>query len=681
MAKIGDAEKTVQKHVISLFRNADILDYTYYGSRKARENTNIETDTLKAFLKKQGYSAALDGRAVEELQKEAANLRHGLYAANKAVYSLLKYGAKIRKNPGEAEKTVFFIDWDNPNKNEFAIAEEVTIIGACEKRPDLVIYINGIAIAVIELKKSTVSAAGGIRQNITNQKEHFIEPFFTTIQFTLAGNTSEGLRYGTVGTDEKYYTEWKNDGGPPDVNSRAIQEIRKDLPDKLDWQLFSVFQKERLLDLIHNFVIFDNGEKKICRYNQFFAVKAAQIKIKDKKGGIIWHTQGSGKTLTMVWLSKWILAAHSEARVLIITDREELDGQIEKTCLGVDEQIKRTKNCAGLISLLNSYDQRLICSLIHKFGNRDAEASGLDYERYIEELKKTLPPDFSAKGDFYVFVDECHRTQSGKLHKAMKAILPNAVFIGFTGTPLLKKDKAPSIEVFGGYIHSYKYDQCVRDGIVLDLRYEARDVPQEITSQEKIDAWFEVKTAGLTPRAKARLKSVWGNMQTVFSSRTRLESIARDIIFDMETKGRLMNGNGNALLVAESIYAACKYYEIFQSTGFKRCAVISSFIPDNSKLRTGAVSTDEDTETFEKNETYKKMLDGQDAAAFEEEAIRKFIKEPKNMKLLIVVDKLLTGFDAPPCTYRSGCLRSSPPLLIPALWYALFTLFYYRIRN
>lgn len=651
MAKIGDAERTAQNHVISLFCNADVLGYTYYGNRKTRENSNIETNTLKAFLKKKGYSTSLVDRAVEELQKEAANLQHGLYAANQAVYSMLKYGAKISENPGAAAKTIFFIDWDNPNENEFAIAEEVTIIGACEKRPDLVVYINGIAAAVIELKKSTVSVASGIRQNITNQKEHFIQSFFTTIQFTMAGNTSEGLRYGTAGTDEKYYLEWKNDNEASDKNSRNIQRLCKDLPDKLDWQLCSMFQKDRLLDLIHNFVIFDKGERKVCRYNQFFAIKAAEIKIKNKKGGIIWHTQGSGKTLTMVWLSKWILAANNDARMLIITDREELDDQIEKTYLGVDEQIKRAKNCAGLINCLNSYDNRIICSLIHKFGNRDAETSVFDYDRYIEELKKTLPPNFSAKGDFYVFVDECHRTQSGKLHKAMKAILPNAVFIGFTGTPLLKKDKATSIEIFGGYIHTYKYDQGVRDGIVLDLRYEARDVPQEITSQEKIDAWFEVKTAGLTPRAKARLKSVWGNMQTVFSSRTRLESIARDIIFDMETKGRLMNGNGNAILVAESIFAACKYYEIFQSKGFKKCAIVSSFVPDKSKLRTDTVSASEDTETFEKNEIYQKMLDGQDVETFEEEAIRKFVKEPANMKLLIVVDKLLTGFDAPPCTY------------------------------
>jgi type I restriction enzyme R subunit len=651
MARIGDAERTVQNHVISLFQDEKLLGYEYYGNRQSYENSNIETDRLKAFLRKQGYSDVLATLAIEELRKESLNLQAGLYAANKAVYSLLKYGVKVRENPGEAEKTVFFIDWRNTHKNIFALAEEVTIIGGCEKRPDIVVYINGIAIAVLELKKSTVSVSTGIRQNLTNQREHFIRPFFSTIQFAMAGNTSEGLRYGTVGTDGKYYLEWNNDLDSLDVNAVEILKTCKELPDKLDWQLFSMFQKKRLLDLIHNFIVFDKGEKKVCRYNQYFGIKAAQLKIDSKKGGIIWHTQGSGKTLTMVWLSKWILAHNPESRVLILTDREELDDQIEKKYLGVDEKIVRTKNCVDLMSKLNSYENRLICSLIHKFGNRNGEITDLDYDQYIEELKKTLPSDFSAKGEFHVFVDECHRTQSGKLHKAMKAILPNAIFIGFTGTPLLKKDKATSIEVFGGYIHTYKYDEGVRDGIVLDLRYEARDVPLNITSQEKIDAWFEAKTVGLTPRAKAKLKSAWGTMQTVFSSRTRLESIARDIIFDMETKGRLMNGNGNAMLVAESVYAACKYYEIFQSKGFKKCAIVSSFIPNEGHLQTNTVGTDENSETFEKYEIYGNMLGGQDVAAFEKETIRKFLEEPANMKLLIVVDRLLTGFDAPPCTY------------------------------
>jgi type I restriction enzyme R subunit len=424
-------------------------------------------------------------------------------------------------------------------------------------------------------------------------------------------------------------------------------------PIKLDWQLFSMFHKRRFLDLIHNFVVFDKGIKKVCRHNQFFGIKKAQLKLGKKQGGIIWHTQGSGKTLTMVWLSKWILANNPNARVLIVTDREELDEQMEKVYKGVDEQVYRTSSCADLVEKLDRTDKRLICSLIHKFGVRNKSESSENQakksvEQFIRELKAALPQDFKAKGDFVVFVDECHRTQSGLLHEAMKEILPNAIFIGFTGTPLLVKDKKTSIEVFSpGYIHTYKYDEAVADGVVLDLRYEARDIEQIITAQDKIDAYFDAKTRGLNDAAKAKLKSKWGNMQKVYSSRKRLEVIAEDIIADFDIKNRLADGNGNAMLVADSIYSACKYYEIFQSRGFKQCAIVTSFVPLESNLRTEA----EDAEEFEKYEIYKKMLNGQTAEDFEAEAKRKFIEEPAQMKLLIVVDKLLTGFDAPPCTY------------------------------
>ena len=397
----------------------------------------------------------------------------------------------------------------------------------------------------------------------------------------------------------------------------------------------------------------------MCRHNQYFGVRQAELRIKDGKGGIIWHTQGSGKTLSMVWLSKWILS-HSpnnqNARVLIISDRDELDKKIERNYGDADIKIVRTKSGRDLIDRLDKYDDRLICSLIHKFGRRGSDVSDLDYDKFIEDIMKSLPADFKAKGDFYVFVDECHRTQSGKLHKAMKAIIPNAVLIGFTGTPLLVKDKKTSIEVFGGYIHTYKYDEGVADGVVLDLRYEARDIPQDITAQDKIDAWFESKTRTLTDKAKARLKEKWGNLQKVFSSADRLEKIASDIIFDMETKPRLSDGTGNALLVAGDIYSACRFYEIFINKRFKRCAIITSYNAAPGNLRTEDVGGDEDTEEITKYETYLKMLehhgyDVQHIEEFEEDITQKFIDEPANMRLLIVVNKLLTGFDAPPCTY------------------------------
>lgn len=658
MPRINDAERRTQERVLALFQDKAGLDYAFYGDLRDNSNANIMVDKLTAWLIKCGYSQALADKAVFELTKAAGNLQQGLYKANQDVYSLLKYGAKVHENPGEPDKTVYFIDWEHSQNNEFAVAEEVTLRLGSERRPDLVVYINGISVAVIELKKSTVSVSQGIRQNLSNQSEHFNKPFFTTIQFVMAGNSGEGLRYATIETPEKYYLEWKNDtvnttAQPLDDISLDIIEKCNNLPDKLDWQLFSMFQKRRFLDLIHNFIVFDKGVKKVCRHNQFFGVKKAQIKLSRKQGGIIWHTQGSGKTITMVWLSKWILANNPNARVLIITDRNELDEQMEKVYKGVDEQVYRTNSSADLVDRLDKTDKRLICSLIHKFGvcaNSEVSESQTkrSVEQFLKELKDALPVGFKAKGDFVVFVDECHRTQSGLLHEAMKEILPNAIFVGFTGTPLLVKDKKTSIEVFSpGYIHTYKYDEAVADGIVLDLRYEARDIEQIITQQSKIDEYFEAKTRGLNDAAKAKLKSKWGNMQKVYSSQKRLEVIAEDVIADFDIKSRLADGNGNAMLVADSIYSACKYYEIFQSRGFRQCAIVTSFVPLESNLRIEA----EDAEEFEKYEIYKKMLNGQSVEDFEAEVKRKFIEEPAQMKLLIVVDKLLTGFDAPPCTF------------------------------
>ena len=656
MSKIDDIERKTQNRVIKFF--VDKLHYTYLGDLHDCENSNIMQERLYAYLTdKGGYSDRLACRAIDELIRTAGNLQHGLYDANKEVYRLLKYGAKVVEEAGDAPKTVFFLNFSDMAQNDFAIAEEVTVVGENTKRPDLVIYVNGIALAVIELKRSSVSVAEGIRQNLTNQKAHFIEKFFTTMQFCMAGNDSEGLRYGTLLTPEKHYYEWKDDGFAEFSHERSetdvlIEEKSRDIENPLDKQIFAMFYKKRFLDLIHNFIIFDKGIKKVCRYNQYYALKRAQHRLTEEKcGGIIWHTQGSGKTLSMIWLSKWILANNPNARVLIVTDREELDDQIEKAYKGVDENIIRTKSGENLVNIINSYEHRLVCSLIHKFGKKGGEVTEKDYDKYIEEIKKALPKDYSAKGDFVVFVDECHRTQSGKLHVAMKTIIPDGIFIGFTGTPLLKKDKKTSLETFGGYIHTYKFDEAVRDGVVLDLRYEYRDVPQEIKSQNQIDTWFDLKTKGLTPHAQAKLKSMWATMQKVYSSRSRLERIAIDIHMDFEKLGRLADGNGNAMLVAGSVYAACKYYEIFQQIGFKKCAIITSYEPQSGDLRTDTVSDDEETETFEKYEIYQKMLGGQSVEDFEKEAKRKFIEEPANMKLLIVVDKLLTGFDAPPCTY------------------------------
>ncbi len=633
---VGDIERKTQNRVVKLF--TEQLGYEYLGNwHDERRKSPIEEDRLTAWLKESGYSDTLISKALYELRKTATDQSKSLYDVNKAVYSYLRYGIQIKEEVGENHKPVNLVNWDEPEKNHFGLAEEVTIVGEHTKRPDVVLYVNGIALGILELKRSTVSVSTGIRQNLDNQKSIFIRPFFTTMQLVMAGNDTEGLRYGAIDTPEKYYLTWKEPG---------------ETGLSLDQHLRQFCNKERFLEIIHNFTVFDSGTKKLCRHNQYFGVRAAQEYVKQSQGGIIWHAQGSGKSLTMVWLTKWIYENITDGRVLILTDRTELDEQIEGVYLGVQEQIHRTKSGKDLIDCLNAKTPWLMCSLVHKFGGKEEkdESSNTDYDKFIEEMKNAIPKDFSPKGDIYVFVDECHRTQSGKLHEAMKAIIPNALLIGFTGTPLLKKDKKKSIEVFGPYIHTYKFDEAVEDGVVLDLRYEARKIDQHLTSQDKVDKWFDSKTKGLTDVARTELKKRWGTMQKVLSSKDRLAKIVADIMFDMGTKDRLQSGRGNAMLVSGSIYQACKFYEMFQNQGLTKCAIITSYVPTVSDIK-GEATGEGLTEKLRKYEIYEKMLGEETAEDFEKRVKKQFVDQPGQMKLLIVVDKLLTGFDAPSATY------------------------------
>lgn len=646
MSNVGQREIRTQRSVIEFFKKA--LGYTYLGHWKDRDgNSAIEEALLTDWLKRQGHNDKIITKVLYELGKTAAlGGSKTLYDANRAVYERLRYGVKVKPEIGEQNITVWLIDWTNPEKNDFAIAEEVTIAGENKKRPDIVLYVNGIALGVLELKRSIISVSQGIRQNLDSQKKVFIQPFYTTVQLVMAGSDTEGLRYSVIDTKEKYWLRWK------ETEAHALAG-----ENPLLRELGQLCSKSRLLEFIHDFIVFDAGKKKTCRHNQYFGVRAAQERIRKREGGIIWHTQGSGKSLIMVWLAKWIREHVKNSRVLMITDRTELDEQIEKVFKGVDEDIYRTKSGADLVNVLNANEEWLICSLIQKFG---ASEEG-DVDAFIDDIHSHLPKGFQAKGDIFVFVDECHRTQSGNLHDAMKALLPGAMLIGFTGTPLLKNDKRRSIETFGPYIHTYKYDEAVKDGVVLDLRYEARDIDQSITSQDKVDQWFELKTRGLTDVARAQLKQRWGTMQKVLSAKDRLAKIVNDILVDMEIRDRLQSGHGNALLVSGNIYPACRFFEMFQQTDLKgKCAIVASYRPSTSDIK-GEESGEGLTEKLRQYEIYRKMLadhfnEPEDKAMhkveqFEKEVKHRFINEPGQMKLLIVVDKLLTGFDAPPATY------------------------------
>ena len=411
MPPIGQSERATQNRVIALFREE--LGYTYLGDWGDRlGNSNVEEGLLTANLEKRGYSWEQINGALHKL-REAQNPGRSLYENNRVVYGLLRYGVPVRVEVGVMNETVHLIDWENPERNDFAIAEEVTLRGEHERRPDLVIYVNGIALGVLELKNSRVSIGEGIRQSLSNQKLEFHTWFFSTVQFLFAGNDSEGLQYGTIGTPEKFFLNWKEDEGE---NDRL----------KLDKYLLKICNKVRFLELIHDFVLFDGGVKKLPRFHQYFGIKAAQKHVRQRKGGVIWHTQGSGKSIVMVLLAKWILENNPNARVAIITDRDELDKQIEGVFSGIGERIHRTNSGRDLMRQLGQPSPRLLCSLVHKFGRRDVQ----DFEAFISELESQPS---QTVGEVFVFVDECHRTQSGKLNRVMKAMMPNAVFIGFTG--------------------------------------------------------------------------------------------------------------------------------------------------------------------------------------------------------------------------------------------------------
>lgn len=526
------------------------------------------------------------------------------------------------------------------------------------------VYVNGIALAVIELKRSLVNYEEGIKQHLSNERD-FIPSFFTTTQFTIASNDDVEFRYGTIGTPLAFWCKWKRD----------TNKVGDTITEKEAYRLF--FNKENFMFFFHYGVLNDGGIKKVLRPHQIYAIKAAAKRMPQKESGVIWHSQGSGKSLTMVALASYIQKNFSNPRVVVITDRKELDLQLAGTFVKGGNKLHHAESCSDLLDTLNKGDEWLICSLIHKFGahnhndeaEKDESGTKVSLDEYLNELQTIIAKKygnyFSVKGDnIFVFVDECHRTQSGRLHEAMRAIMGKEVMlIGFTGTPLLKKDKGDpynaiksmSERTFGPYIHKYLHKQAVEDKVILDLQYEYRNVEQQLTSKEKVDQKLAALTAGreLTPEQKQMVEERWATMERIYSTKERIERIGYSILDDLNY-GLLKHDWCNAMLIAGSIFQAYRYYKFFSSSDLKgRCAVVTSYDPTDSDIANNSADNNKTTEAKFKYDWAKKSFEEagvKNADEYEKWAKELFVKRPAQMKLLIVVNKLLTGFDAPCAT-------------------------------
>ena len=576
------------------------------------------------------FSAANIERAMEDLDEP---LTDGLVRTSEKIYDALLLGKSYLETVGEGKMLSFnlkYIDWEHPQNNILHVTEEFAVKSQDKQhnaRPDIVLFINGIPFAVIECKAPQISVDQAVEQMIRNQQATYIPQLFKYAQIVMATNKN-AVKYATAGTPKKFWSVWKEQN-EAFMHRQLAWLIPDRMPTEQDKNIISLFSRERVFDLIRYFILFDANVKKICRYQQYFAIQEIMKTIaeKDEKGnrqsGVVWHTQGSGKSLTMVMLAKYILTelAPCHPRVVIVTDRKELDGQIAATFSHTRLNPARATSGRHLVELVNSAKADVVTSIINKFNTAER----------LETKNESR--------DVFVLIDESHRSNYGLMATKMRSVFPNACYIGFTGTPLMKKEKN-TMAKFGRLIHKYTIKDGVDDGAIVPLIYEGRFVEQKV-DEENIDLWFKQTTKRLTDAQKEDLRKKWSSIRRLTSTDARIKRIALDI---SEHFIEGYQGTGfKAMLATNYKRDAVRYLECFEAFGDLTCAVVIS-PPD---MRESIDDADEGTDDKVIAYWSKMMRQYGDADRYEEALKDKFCDG--EIDILIVCSKLLTGFDAPIC--------------------------------
>lgn len=576
------------------------------------------------------FSAANIERAMEDLDEP---LTDGLVRTSEKIYDALLLGKSYPETVGDGKMLSFnlrYIDWETPQNNMFHVTEEFAVDSRDRQhnaRPDIVLFINGIPFAVIECKAPHIPVEEAVGQMIRNQQAAYIPQLFKFAQFVVATNKNV-VKYATVGTPKKFWSVWKEQDTEW-LQTRLKALVPDRMPTEQDRNIVSLFSRERVFELIRYFILFDANVKKVCRYQQFFAVREIMKTIAEsdehgnRRSGVIWHTQGSGKSLTMVMLAKYILMELKDChpRVVIVTDRKELDAQIAATFAHTRLTPARATSGRHLVELVNSARADVITSIINKFNTVERQ-----------EVK-------NPSRDIFVLVDESHRSNYGLMATRMRSVFPNACYIGFTGTPLMKSEKN-TMARFGRLIHKYTIRDGVEDGAIVPLIYEGRFVEQKV-DEENIDLWFKQTTRRLTEAQREDLRRKWSSIRRLTSTDARIKRIALDIS-EHFIEGYKDTGF-KAMLATNYKRDAIRYLECFEQFGDLNCAVVIS-PPD---MREGVDDADEGADDLVVSFWNKMMQQYGDADRYEEAIKNRFCDG--EIDILIVCSKLLTGFDAPLC--------------------------------